>query len=94
MLLSSVDSECLKSLLCSRPTLYKIITPYGVKKGSLCKKSKILLEMEYSYSTLIKFHSISSKILLFLQGDPLFTPYGLIVSYSVYQDTASMDLLF
>ena len=27
-------------------TVKKIITPYGVKMGWLCKKSKILLEME------------------------------------------------
>ena len=31
-----------------------------------------------------KFHSILSKILLFLQSDPLFTPYGVIIFYSVY----------
>ena len=30
-----------------------------------------------------KFLSISSKILLFLQSDPLFTPYGVIIFYSV-----------
>ena len=29
----------------------KIITPYGVKRGSLCKKSKILLEMEWKLTT-------------------------------------------
>ena len=32
---------------------------------------------------LSKFHSISSKILLFLRSDPLFTPYGVIIFYSV-----------
>ena len=32
---------------------------------------------------MIKFHSISSKILLFLQSNPLFTPYGVLIFYSV-----------
>ena len=31
----------------------------------------------------VSFHSISSKILPFLQSDSLFTPYGVIIFYSV-----------
>ena len=56
-----------------------ISLPYTVKnnysiwsrKGMLCKKSKILLEMEWKITTSSK-SSISSKTLLFLQSDPLF----------------------
>ena len=56
----------------------KIITPYGVKKGSLRKKSKILLEMEWKLTqngvNFTHSYSILSKILLFWQSDPFFTP--------------------
>ena len=55
-------------------TLKKIITPYGVKRDRSVKFTQ-------SNSTWSKFYSISSKILLFLQSDPLFTPYGVITFY-------------
>ena len=42
------------------------------KRGSLCKKGKILLEMEWYLLLCIKVYSILNKILLFLQSDPLF----------------------
>ena len=43
---------------------------------SYSKWSKLVLEV-------VIFHSISSKILQFLQSDPLFTPYGVIIFHSV-----------
>ena len=45
------------------------LTPNGVK-----------FIQSYSLSNI---NSISSKILLFLQSDPFFTPYGVIIFYSV-----------
>ena len=47
-------------------------------------EGNLLFTQRYSSnSTLSKFHSILSKILLFLKSDPLFTPYGVIIFYSV-----------
>ena len=42
------------------------------KRWSLCKKSKILLKMEWNLLLCVKVYSILSKILLFLQSDPSF----------------------
>ena len=59
------------------------------KRGSLCKKSKILLEMEWKLTQNgVKFtqsYSILSKILFFLQirAIPFFTPYFLQCNYKV-----------
>ena len=66
-------------LPCLLYTLWKIWSKKGdrsvkrVKSYSKC--SKLLLE--------VSFHSISSKILLFLPNYPFFTPYGVIIFYSV-----------
>ena len=57
--------------------LWKVITPYGVKKGSLCKKSKILLEKEYN---LLK---VTQLWVDFTPFRVIFTPYGVIIFYSV-----------
>ena len=58
----------------------------GLKNGgSLCKKIKILLEMEWNLLKVTQLWvnstplNISSKILLFLRSEPLFTPYGVII---------------
>ena len=59
--------------------------------GLLRKKSKILLEKDFTF-TRSSFHSISSKILLFLQSDPFFTPYGVIIFYSVRKIVYFMSL--
>ena len=40
--------------------------------------------MEWNLLKVTQVYSISSKILLFLQSDPLITPYGVIIFYSVY----------
>ena len=41
-----------KVSLCTRALVHDTvkITPYGVKRGSLCKKSKILLKMEWNHT--------------------------------------------
>ena len=44
-----------------------------------------VLKMEWNLLNLVKVYSISSKILLFWQSDPLFTPYGVIIFYSVFE---------
>ena len=49
------------------------------KRDRSVKRVKSYSKWSEIYSTLNKFHSISSKILLSLQSDPLFTPYGVII---------------
>ena len=39
--------------------------------------------MEWNLLLCVKVYSILSKILLFLQSDPFFTPYGVIIFHSV-----------
>ena len=53
------------------------VRKYGVKRGSLCEKSKILLESS-------KFHSISGNIVLFLQSEPLFYSIRSNYFFTVY----------
>ena len=50
---------------------------------NLLKVTQLGVKLTQSYSTLSKFQSISSKILLFLKSDPLFTPYRVFIFYSV-----------
>ena len=57
--------------------------------------------MEYTFTQRINFtpfwvsfNNILSKILLFLQSDPLFTSYGAIIFYSVLQLTSPKFVAF
>ena len=70
-------------------TLWKVITPYGVKGDrsvktvkSYSKWSENLLKMEWYLLKVTQGYSISSKILLFLQSDPLF--YSIF--FTVYRE--------